>query len=217
MRVLVVSDSRGRHLDSVLDHSNRDDLSYMSVPYDSQGLNSLAQKAIRLSRAIPPDLILMFGGVCDITRRNPVTKITSLRWEDPQVIYDNYVTSMETVYYLIRNAPATAHCKVVFVPVVGVDLNRWNHIKSEYFHPQQKALNEVIVKVNRYLTEFNTRNHMLTPWILNTCHELVGRKRWSHHYKGLDDGCHFDIDTLQLVADEFHRILKLNRDRATPY
>ena len=210
MRVLIVADSRGEDLDLHLPHNNVEGIQYMVVPYKSQGLESLARKAVLLSRTIRPDLIFIFGGICNITYRCRVSKQTTLRWPNPRQIYDNYVSVMDTAFYIIRNHPSTAECKIIFSPVVGVEMNRYNDIVSQFPHLQQRNLNDLMIRINRYIIDFTESTGLLTPWLATHCHPSRGRGRYSHVYKILEDGCHYSDTALQQVAREIHDHMVLN-------
>ena len=158
----MVSDSRGRHLDDWLPHN--DGVQYMVVPCDSQGLISLSKKAVMLSKSIPPDMVYLYGGICDVTLRNFHTKKTTLRWNDPRFVVENYINTAETAFELLRNSPSTANCKIVFCPLVGIHLNRYNKVISTTPHHQQGMLDEIIVRINRFIIWYMSATTLRTPW-----------------------------------------------------
>ena len=155
-------------------------------------------------------MIFIFGGICDVTYRNPVTKYTSLRHQSPLECRDNYVTCMQSAHSILRNHPLTNQAKIVFGPICGIELNRFNEIKSSMKHPQQRALDKSIEYVNAEINSFTEGSGLRTPWLANHCHAGKGRGRVSHTYHALRDGCHFDTTVLELIGPQIHDVMKLN-------
>lgn len=73
MQTIVVCDSRGWHLDVMLDHED------ILVPFHSGAtLHYVAMRAIDIIASHSPDVILIMAGINDITVLNRITRRVSL-------------------------------------------------------------------------------------------------------------------------------------------
>ena len=134
--------------------------------------------------------------ICDITIRDKKTKITTLRSTDSHTTLQNVDILAKSLLACIEDICPSL--KTVLCPIIGIDLNRYNHQQGDYtlfgnVHPQQKLLNDVVVEINRLVTSINERNRVVTPWLAREVHHRC-KGRYRHYYQKLADGCHLTDD-----------------------
>ena len=165
-----------------------------------------------------PDLVIITNGLCDLTYRNRITKITGLVCQSVDEATTMYQSKMQSAYSLIQSVSGTT--SVVFAPVTGVDLTDYNnttgrHLEGDalqryhaekHIHPLQPLLNETIIAVNRLIATFNEQNNMLTPWTANIVHKYYNHK-YHHCYHNLADGCHLTTTARCYWAKHLHKCI----------
>ena len=124
MSVLILTDSRGQHLQGYLPDSG--ELKYHVIHQGGANFNTLADLAILNIHHYQPDYIVIFGGLCNITIRYKETKYTELR-DHPAAIQDNFPDAMLNLSMKIS---VVSNVPIMFCPVVGVDLKRYSHINQ---------------------------------------------------------------------------------------
>lgn len=163
----------------------------------------IAEKAI-MTR--PVDLIILLGGVCDMTRKFTVG---NRRFFWPLEEFEHtFADISSTMKDIARNYRLMAPpCKFVFLPDPGVDLIRLNRIP----HPVpwrelivQEELEEHLETLHLYTRALNSYMGSLTPWSLDVTHaHRHGNLR--PVYDRLQDGLHFSGEQVSKLASEINR------------
>ena len=147
-------------------------------------------------------VIIIMGGICDITKRDPITKQTHLRsWELETITKQMRKDIKKGLKRIKRWAPNTP---VIITPTIGINLEQYNGVPTD--NNEQESLNEIVLQVNRLLISCNKRENKI-PWISRTVHHCKGKGCWDHKYHYLGDGCHFDIKLKRIIAKELSKSL----------
>ena len=204
MSVLVLADSRGDGLQQLF-NSRTTMMRHRVLTYKGAGYEMAAIRAIPVINVIKPDLVVVLVGICDLTRRNKVTKITSLR-------HSTLIENVEHVMERARSAYDLLHSLgdhlISFATITGLDLTDYNcpprkymsepdylnYCKDRVTHPQQCLLNDSVLEINRRLTALNKASATPTVWVGGVVHSYF-RNAHHHYYSRLADGCHLNQTT----------------------
>ena len=166
-----------------------------------------------------PDLIIIIAGICNITKKDRVTKTISLQHNTT----DKIVTSvMDDIVEARREIEKISGAWISFATITGADLtdinnkNRRNMTDKEYrtyvdtvktTHPDQNILNNALYKLNREITAHNNLHHTPTTWMAEVVHPYL-RGTHRSYYTRLADGCHPTGNTRKRWAHQIARTIK---------
>ena len=162
----------------------------------------------------------IFAGICDVTERihQKVSRYQEVVYfEHPHKTLSRVSDSIMKLHVQIRNLGATA----VFSTICPMDICKWNTVRKtqrktsylrymDLYASMQSALNEAIDLINTFIINLNVASCVKTPAI-HRClqhNHKNGSKSWRLHK--LTDGCHFDKDLSDKVAQAFVRAMHLN-------
>lgn len=204
--VLVIIDSRGSWLHNQLRQFQSRSMSFKVIFKKGAGLKRLWEVAewYLLSRHV--DLILVMGGVCDMTDK---INIGNRRFFWPLSDMDKTFADISaTMRDIARNFRLlNTNCKFVFMPDPGMDLIRLNKIP----HPVpwrelivQEELEEHLSLLHLYTRALNSYMGSLTPWTLDISHS---HRNGNLHpvYDRMYDGLHFSRSQVIKLASEIDR------------
>lgn len=136
---LVFTDSRGKCLDTYIDHDNIKVKYYKGV-----GLLQLIDLADHFIRYLNPTCVLFIAGICDLTFKDRLRRKIRLR-------YDNFYDMFHHLSEQFTQARLTTdsrypHLMVAYGGVCGMDLNRYN--REPGFSIHQRLIDRVIVAID---------------------------------------------------------------------
>ena len=188
---LVVADSRGRKLHRLITRrltSSGLPIRVNIIYIPGANLHRLGQRALQELMIYRYDLVVIMGGVNDLTRRPP-------RGHPIIPVYDSVdylVSDMYGKFERVKALLAPWGAKVVVCLLVGIHLQTYNDYRSgpptSYEH-HQGVINEGMILLNKAIASMNMDTNSLSPWILDTVHYYV-RHRIIHKYDKLYDGLH---------------------------
>ena len=185
-RIMVVTDSRGRDLDHHLRHEED---CYTLHVLAGAGLVSLIDFALNSSPALY-DMIVILGGICDITHKNHKSGEISLRANHASTLVPQLEDAIDPKLDLLRCIVP----KTVLSTTYGVNLWRYNQHTRGYTgpspHPDQGNLLECVGRVNEMLSSLNYKVKLPIIWLNNEVHYHRGKKRTHTRYNLMWDGCH---------------------------
>lgn len=202
--VLIVMDSRGSWLHRELNKYQLPHLRFKVVYRKGAGLRSLWEIAewYLLTRKV--DLIILLGGVCDITDRFyyygqrqfwPPNDIEG-RFAD---LY-GYMRDIVHNFKLISNKLNT---KLAFLPEPGLDMIKYNKVP----HPvpwrllvTQATLEDQLELLQLYTRALNSLTGSITPWSMDVSHAHRNGKLVPV-YERMTDGLHFSGNQVKKLAD----------------
>lgn len=209
MSILLIADSRGRGLQLLLQslrrkHGVDDEIQVMFHP--GNGYEMVALKSLKQITQTKPKLIVIMAGICDLTYKNRMNKITTLRHSTVRENTEHVINAARSSHDLLKSV-STA--KIAYATLTGIDIADYNHpprkhmTSNEYrtynsstkvTHEMQHTLNSSVIEINRQLTALNKTNSVPTIWTGGVVHNYSSHKHY-HYYIRLTDGCHADDQT----------------------
>ena len=177
MPVLLMTDSRGHGLKSHLEARAPNVFRVSARSGDRiADLLKRAEKKLK-NKQENYTVIIIMGGVCDITERDSNTGRVYLRTTDKDTVTTqlrkDIKKGLKRVKRVAPNVP------VIITPTIGLNLEVYNGAHG--LQEEQECLNQIVLEVNRLLISCNKVNSRI-PWISRTVHHCKGRGQWSHKY-----------------------------------
>lgn len=202
-QVLIISDSRGFHLWREFRRTHNEQAYFRVIARKGATLGRLweiAESEILKGR---PDIIIIFGGICDLTDRYNLHQGRREFW--PPSDFRTRVNEVaDTMYFMANNLKLmNVNVKLCFLPEAGCDLIRYNRVTEpvprellriqEGFERGLKYLQNVARDLNRYLD-------MPTPWSLD-CTHARRYGRLVPVYWRTTDGLHLSGEQISEMAE----------------
>lgn len=188
-RVLIIADSRGRHLNIEL--SNLLNCEFRIVTCSGANLlNSINRSKSHISET-DWSQIYCLSGLCGLTYKNKKTRRVSLCSNDPEATAQIYEQSLILAVKRIRRILKSPECKIIFAPLTGMSLSTYNHSNDDYYQREdQIQLNITIKQVNQIIVKFNEQSSVATPWMTRLVHRRHRNTFMNSYHRLLSDGCH---------------------------
>lgn len=186
LEILIICDSRGKGLLNYLKDTEYD----VTVKVYS-GAKLYRSVKLAESEVIQrqPDQIYLLAGVNNITQLNKRTREVDLMSMNKDKIVQNFVDEMNFSFNLLRKITAEK-TKIIFAPITGMDLERYNNVTTGSMIEKQNILNESIIEVNNLIIAQNTSHGYRTPWTHGIVHRYFRRKYHFAYDRLTEDGCH---------------------------
>lgn len=201
MDTLIIADSRGQGLQQLLN-----EIAGIGKPtvttHRGAGIIKAIEQSQEIIAKIKPNIIILMVGICDITTKDPRTKLIQLKSNTTKETTEALTTTLQSGYMKLKTQSPRSTISIATIP--GLDISDCNNqrrrhmTESEYrqytktrkiTHPSQRSLDEAITEINRRITALNEKNEAPTTWIAGTIHPHYRKKR-HNHYDRLLDGCH---------------------------
>ena len=146
MTILIVSDSRGRHLLEEISKMTDHQVKVVCLP--GSGFSRIFKQTVTEKRSQSYELVYIAGGICDITLRDMHTKITVLRTTNQ----DETINKLQNLIHGgIAEISKISNAKVVVLPIAGIGLNRYNRRTGT--SEDQRILNFMITAATKLITD----------------------------------------------------------------
>ena len=168
---LIVIDSRGAEMEDELRACAKDlpiDITYV-VLYGAR-IQKLTNEAIKLSLLNDYDLVLILGGVNNLSHKHSSGRITPIYYDSQHLLHSlsNQFTIAQSSFFDNVWVP-----KLIFAKVCGLDVEKYNRFKTgsspDYSQPQQ-VINQGILQLNQSISVLNTAAGTISPWITDDIH-----------------------------------------------
>lgn len=180
---LILSDSRGAKLGLVLANISHEEFKAFSFP--GATMTELIFRSADYIRRFKPRLVIILGGINDMTILDKATRKVSIRFDSVEKCREHFTSIITHSRALLsREYP---NVLFTFAGIIGMDMAKYNgqHVKVE----DQKMMNDSILEVNRLLKYYNYQHDsphkyfttIVHRWELGVCH---------HSYELLYDGLH---------------------------
>lgn len=180
MLTIVVTDSRGRFLDTMVD-----DESILVSHHSGATLYDVATHAINIVRRFQPDLILLIAGINDMTVLNRRNRQVRLISNSRAAIINYLIHRINLAKSMILSA--CPYVKVAVGGILGIDLNTYN--RRHGTSPYQHIVDDSITAINAYIRQMNHDAGLPHPRLTTKVHTWRrGRRR--NAYSRLRDGLH---------------------------
>lgn len=201
-RIMCIGDSRLRHLQPEL-NTNLRNLHFVCYVFPGATLGHLSYHARQILMNYTPtyfDIILLLGGICDITHlsRYPTRRVIP-RYDSVALTMENFERLLSLYRELARlftNVP------IIYTPLVGINLMHYS-LEDKSVYPLQPIIDESIPLINKMIKQINQWNGLPSPDIAYTIHHSRGRQgKYRTRYGRLVDGCHPNEATRSLWVKE---------------
>lgn len=196
---IVVADSRGRHLDMYVDHDD------IKVSFQSGArLVNLAWKAVEIIDAHKPDIILLMGGINDVTIRNKYTGRVRLISTSATIIVSHLMQQINQAKSIIL--ASHPEVRVVIGGIMGIHISTYNrrHLTS----PLQPVIDHAMISVNAYIKQLNEDAGLPHPRLTSKLYTWKRGIR-KNHYHRLYDGLHPG----ELILENWGRHIRIFHDK----
>lgn len=189
--VVVISDSRGARLGQEFRSLRSPHMHFRVIVKSGAGLARLWEAAEYEILFNQPDIIFLYGAVCDLTDRYYTAYGNRYFWP-PSNINERTEEIMTLMDDIIRNhLLMQTETKIVFIPECGLDINMYNGI----YHPipwrhlvTQSNLDYNLRRLQRRARDINDTYSIGTPRSLDLTHSRrngIMRPIYSRLYDGL--------------------------------
>lgn len=196
--ITIITDSRGSWLQQAINRLVDYRFSVKVIYRRGGGLRDLWEIAewTLISRKI--DLLIILGGVCDMTTMYHDARGRRQVWT-PDNLGSRFAEIKSIMVDMSNNFKLIAGYgnKLVFLPDPGIDMIRYNRL----LHPVpwralvfQEELEKYVKDLHEFTRELNAENGSLTPWSLDVTHSFRNGTLIPI-YDRMRDGLHFS--TLQ--------------------
>lgn len=195
-KILVVCDSRGKGLERALqriDRRRRWDV----IIYKGKGMMRLVDQAIKSGYKRNYSIIIIMGGICDLTMLSWRERFVRARLTDSDETVEGIFQDVKPAIDLLR----TITGKVLIAATYGVDLMKFN---TKLFgeggyggvrdiakrRADQRKVDYSVDMFNKRVAEINANERLPTIRLGNKVHHRRRSGEQYTTYKLLDDGCH---------------------------
>lgn len=186
--ILILADSRGRNLSSIL-HGLTDSEVMVAVYPGADILTSISKASSLLSWRDWTQVYIL-SGICNLTLKDKNTKRVYLRHDDPLQLLIYFQDQLVSAFGKLTSANILINCKYIFAPLTGTDLAKYNKTN---FEPHQETLNRCVEMINTEIASFNRDKKAYTPWTSRIIHHRSRGKYHARYDKLTSDGCHLTL------------------------
>lgn len=169
------------------------------------------RKSELLIKSNPWTQIYCLAGICDLTSKNKVSHIVSIRNHNSDHLVRDYCSTLHQAHLrIIQLSPLADKLKCIFCPIPGLNFATYNKRHHPEDAENQGILNEAIVKLNAEVVNFNKLHNNFTPWISRSVHRRHRQTFTNYYDKLASDGCHLSPRLRQHWAETLHEAVVNN-------
>ena len=211
---LLIMDSRGMNFETMLQKivcKLSPTINVKLLAIRGANLDSIENRAVHELTSHQYQQAYIMLGVNNITKLFFSKQITLAFDNIPDIVdtMDNKLTHLKLK--LLTKVP-----KVIVCHLVGVDILMYNIEKKGSntlliadYPGMQKIIDEAMPLINRAIDSMNMSSNLVGPWIEDTIHSNINRKR-VHKYLRLYDGLHPSPPTKKLWAKKLTKAFETN-------
>lgn len=195
MLTIIIPDSRGCYLDTIID----DERILVSV-HSGVKLRHVANQALEIFPRFRPHVILLMAGINDIRCCNRCTRQDHWINNSPSALIDHLTLELNHAKSLILGT--YPEVKVALGGIIGMSLNTYNRLPG--VSPVQWVIDETITAVNSNIRQVNHDSSVPHPRLILKVHRWH-RGNPKNTYSRLWDGLH----PSELVLEACARQIKI--------
>lgn len=188
-KVLVVGDSRMRHLEAFLNNTSLN-IRYTVITLPGATLHRIAAVAIRtLQDDYSYHLTIIAGGINDLTmvRHLPVRHARP-RHNSPTYLVRRITREMRNC---IENVYRHSYMPVALATLSGMNLSQYSPSLHHFLYTYQPIIDQAIVQINHQIRGINRLNSLRSADLSSAVNRCAGHHgRYRTHYSYLYDGLH---------------------------
>lgn len=179
--MVIICDSRGRHLQEYIQSA-----SIKVLFYSGANLDALLRMSHSRCLGLNPRYILIHGGICNMSTKDRRTGQIRLVFED----HDELLGHMCAVFTAawIKAREMYPQCQVIMSGLCGMDINKYNGLPG--YHSHQSVVNRVIEQLNHHIVDLNFRAGAYQPKLTTKVHKKSNKYGHRNQYRLLTDGIH---------------------------
>lgn len=188
-RVLIIGDSRTRHLEGFLNNTTLN-IRYTVITVPGATLHRLATVAVNaLSQNFSYHLTIIAGGINDLSMLRYIpSRHARPRFNSVETLVNYTVGEMRSCMDYVLNY---SYSPVALATLSGMDLSQYSPQLHNFLYTYQPIVDRAIVEINHQVRGINRMNNLRSPDLssaVNRCAGHQGRYRTHHSY--LFDGLH---------------------------
>ena len=188
-KTIFFTDSRGYYINELIHKEFGESNGVEVLHYKGAGLGTLTKNAYYYADSRPFDMLFLAGGICNITRKDMVTKEIFFEWDDPVELASHIIDIIENEEEIFRKkAPGS---KLVFCNFVGADLTK---VLKRNAEAEQCILNEAIYIINEDIFQKNIVKEVYAPDLASPVHRQINGKNMTFLDHLGSDGIHLGLD-----------------------
>ena len=198
--MIFFTDSRGFYLNELIKEQFGQTDRIEILHYNSAGLGNLTKNAYYYAETRPHDVLFIAGGICNITRKDQVSKKIFFDWDNPVELASHIIEIIEEEEdTFIKHAPAT---KMAYCNLLGADLSKVLRRDADF---EQSVLNEAIYMINEDIFQKNIVKNLFAPDLASPVHrQIKGEyKTFLDHLAA--DGIHLSSDLKKKWAKKMYK------------
>lgn len=188
-KVLIVGDSRLRHLEAFLNNTNLN-IRYTVITLPGANLHRIASVAAEtLDNNFSFHLTIIAGGINDLSMiRHVPLRHARPRFNQVEVLVNYTVDEMRRCVDHVRNH---SYMPVALATISGMCLSQYSPLLSDFLYTYQPIVDQAITQINLRIRGINRMNSLRSPDLSSAVNRCVGhRGRYRTHYTYLFDGLH---------------------------
>ena len=178
--ILIVTDSRGKLLEPMLTPPQG-----YTIDFEAKGGATLNSAKNIVSRKLANSkyaCVYIMAGICSVTEKDE--GVISLPFDTREELVEAITREVKNILTELDNSHTTP---IVLCTFPGVDLIKANNRTATGHHPQQNLLNDAMIDIADYISDFNLSRGFSTPMLsaaVHRCHKKRknGSKKYRHHY-----------------------------------
>ena len=171
-KTIFFTDSRGLFINELIQQEFGGCNGVEVLHYKGAGLGTLTKNAYYYADSRPFDMLFIAGGICNITRKDMVSKEIFFEWDDSVELASHIIDTMEKEEKIFMGkAPGS---KLVFCNFVGADLSK---VLKRNAESEQWILNEAIYIINEDIFQKNIVKEVYAPDLASPVHRQLNGKK----------------------------------------
>lgn len=202
-KVLIVGDSRMRHLEAFLSNTTLN-IQYKVITLPGATLRRISAAAIdELNADYSYHLTIIAGGINDLTMiRNIPQRHARPRWNSVTTLVRRTVREMRLC---IENVYNHSYMPVALATISGMSLAEYSPGLRHFLYTYQPYIDQAIIQINHQVRGINRLNSLRSPDLSSAVNRCVGRNgRYRSHYTYLFDGLHPGYLLRRIWAQNIH-------------
>lgn len=158
--IILICDSRGKGLFNTLQSFPGKDIRVLT--YSGAKLYRSVKLAEYTVRKYQPEQVYVLSGVNNLTHMDKTTRKILVLSHDKDKIVQQIRDEMNFAYKKLQKI-TTMKTKVMFAPLTGICIGKFNDVDLSSVISEQEILNQAVLETNEIIIDFNEQNGVRTP------------------------------------------------------
>lgn len=202
-RVLIVGDSRTRHLEGFLNNTTLN-IRYTVITVPGATLHKLATVTVNtLSQNFSYHLIIIAGGINDLSMLRYIpSKHARPRFNSVETLVNHTVGQMRRCIDYVSDY---LYMPVALAALSGMNLSQYSPQLHDFLYTYQPIVDRAIVEINHRVRGKNRMNSLRSPDLSSAVNRCIGNHgRYRTHYTYPFDGLHPGYMLRRILSQNIH-------------